>query len=102
MDSEIGKVMADALDALLNKKPVTEHPDVQSLIAELVALKAENKTLKKYINELEQLSEIQGQWSRIKVGGFNWKCVECNEDFDVPGDLTTCPYCKSIKIRQTQ
>lgn len=102
MEDNIGKVMADAFDGLLGDKPVTEHPDVQSLIAEIVALKAENEALKKHVNELEQLSALECKFKRVKVGGFAWHCTDCKEKFDVAGDKTTCPYCKSIKIRQIQ
>ena len=106
-DNEIKKLQKQndllTLGLLQEKnKLACAETDIQNLTVTLVALKAENKALKKHIGELEHLSAMECEFKRVKVGGFAWHCADCMEKFDVPGGNTTCAYCKSIKIRQIQ
>jgi Zn finger protein HypA/HybF involved in hydrogenase expression len=68
-------------------------------MTELELTKQENKKLRRYIGELEERLSLEKELVAVKVGGFNYLCTDCKEKFDVPGGNTTCPYCRSIKIR---
>ncbi len=81
---------------------ITDSKDVQSLITKLTLCTQENKALRRYIGELEGRLALENTLRAVKIGGFNYHCTDCKEKFDVPGNNTTCPYCKSIKIRVIQ
>ena len=79
--------------------PIIQNRDIQRLITKFELIAQENKALRRYIGELEERLGLEKQLRAVKIGGFNYHCVSCKEKFDVPGHYTTCPYCKSIKIR---
>ena len=79
--------------------PEIENKDTQNLIVKFTILSQENESLRRYIGELENRLSLEEQFKCVKVGGFNYHCTDCKEKFDVPGRLSTCPHCKSIKIR---
>ena len=72
--------------------------DVQHLVMGFELISQENEALRRYIGELEERLSFEKTLKAVKIGGFNYACIDCNEYFDMPGIGTTCPFCKSIKI----
>lgn len=60
-------------------------------------LKVENLALRIRVEELESVY-IRPSSSLVKVGGFNFVCPECLEQFDIPSPIMICPYCNSTDL----